>query len=86
MSFVTRVLQSSSEPIYYVTGTDFTGQKAWYYLLIAKGKALLFQDAFASGNLRLSEYGKIIASGYGEEPPEELIAKLKEEYNFSDPT
>jgi len=68
-----------AELIYLVKGVD-AGRNAWYYVLVDRLKVQLFLKALNDEIIHLENYGKILFSAYGEEPPAEITKALKEEY------
>ncbi|MDX2083148.1 MAG: hypothetical protein SFV53_04085 [Rickettsiales bacterium] len=71
-----------AELIYLVKGID-AGRKAWYYVLVDRLKVQLFLKALNDEIIHLENYGKILFSAYGEEPPEDITSSLKDEYGIS---
>lgn len=67
--------------IYLVKGID-AGRNAWYYVLVERLKLQLFLKALNDDIIHLENYGKILHSAYGDEPPVEVTNKLKEEYGI----
>jgi len=67
--------------IYLVKGID-AGRNAWYYVLVERLKLQLFLKALNDDIIHLENYGKILFSAYGDEPPAEITNKLKEEYGI----
>lgn len=67
--------------IYLVKGID-AGRNAWYYVLVERLKVQLFLKALNDEIIHLENYGKILFSAYGDEPPAEITASLKEEYGI----
>ncbi len=67
--------------IYLVKGID-AGRNAWYYVLVERLKLQLFLKALNDDIIHLENYGKILYSAYGDEPPAEITGKLKEEYGI----
>jgi len=66
-----------------IKGTDSEGFYAWWYILLDKQKVSKFEEDFsADKNIKLTEYGKVINSGYGLEPEDEIKEQMQEEYNF----
>ena len=57
-------------------------RNAFYYVLVERTKLDAFLRAFESDCMELTDYGKIIASCYGEEPTQEIKDFLKEKYDF----
>ena len=70
-----------AELIYLVKGVD-AGRPAWYYVLVERLKLQLFLKALNDDIIHLENYGKILYSAYGEEPPEDITGKLKDEYGI----
>lgn len=68
--------------IYLVKGVD-AGRNAWYYVLVEKLKVQLFLKALNDDIIHLEKYGKILYSGYGDEPPSSVTKLIKEEYGIS---
>ncbi len=71
-----------AELIYLVKGID-AGRNAWYYVLVERLKVQLFLKALNDDIIHLENYGKILYSAYGDEPPSEITNELKEEYGIS---
>ncbi|NBV07182.1 MAG: hypothetical protein EBS06_08130 [Proteobacteria bacterium] len=71
-----------AELIYLVKGID-AGRNAWYYVLVDRLKVQLFLKALNDEIIHLENYGKILFSAYGEEPPAEITNSLKEEYGIA---
>lgn len=66
--------------MYLIKGRN-SGRMAWYYILVDKTKLTSFkQNMLKKNDINLSEYGKIIYSGWGKNPPEEIIKIIKKEY------
>jgi hypothetical protein len=70
-----------AELIYLVKGID-AGRNAWYYVLVERLKVQLFVKALNDDIIHLENYGKILYSAYGEEPPANITDQLKEEYGI----
>lgn len=70
-----------AELIYLVKGVD-AGRNAWYYVLVERLKVQLFLKALSDEIIHLENYGKILFSAYGDEPPEDITQALKEEYGI----
>lgn len=82
MSFADRVRRERSDNVFLVRGNDSTGRAAWYFLLVDPAKKAAFRKA-ARGQLELNAYGRIIASGYGADPPSDVRDRMKTEYGFN---
>jgi hypothetical protein len=75
--------KAQAEFVYLVKGID-DNRKAWYYVLVEKLKLQLFLKALNDDIIHLENYGKILYSAYGEEPPASITNQLKEEYGIED--
>ena len=75
------VKKMQAELIYLVKGID-AGRNAWYYVLVDRLKLQLFLKALNDDIIHLENYGKILYSAYGDEPPAEITGRLKEEYGI----
>ncbi len=71
-----------AELIYLVKGVD-AGRNAWYYVLVDRLKVQLFLKALNDEIIHLENYGKILHSAYGDEPPAEITESLKDEYGIA---
>lgn len=83
LSSVSPEKRALAQYIYLVKGTD-RDRKAWYYVLVERLKVQLFLKALNDDIIHLENYGKILYSAYGEEPPESVTTQLKEEYGIKD--
>lgn len=82
MSFADRVRRERSDNVFLVRGNDSTGRAAWYFLLVDPAKKAAFRKA-ATGQLELNAYGRVVASGYGNDPPSDVRERMKTEYGFT---
>lgn len=70
-----------AEQIYLVKGVD-AGRNAWYYVLVERLKVQLFLKALNDDIIHLENYGRILFSAYGDEPPADITNHLKDEYGI----
>ena len=83
-SFVDREVSKSGHLIHKLKAKDSTGRWAYYFVLIEPPKEKRFFGAIGGeGMINLEDYGKVIASCYGEEPSQEIKNYLKEKYGFN---
>ncbi|QJW94018.1 hypothetical protein [Frigoriglobus tundricola] len=82
MSFADRVRRERAGNVFLVRGRDATGRAAWYFVLVDAAKRAAFRKA-AAGQLELNAYGRIIASGFGTEPPADVNERMRTEYGFT---
>jgi hypothetical protein len=64
----------------YLTKGRYNGVHTWHYVKVDALKQPLFQKAIQSGNIDVTEYGEILFSGWGKEPPESISDQIKD-YN-----
>ena len=74
-------MQSTAHNMRGVLAKDGTGREAFYYIMVDNHKMAAFEKALSSGSLELTDYGKIITSGYGA-PTAETKQKMFDEYEF----
>ena len=80
MSFVEKIQNSLGELVYLVHGKD-KGKDAWHYLLVDKLKLAIFLQDVKSGKLDVTNYGVVLYSGWGENPPQHIIDEVKAKYS-----
>jgi hypothetical protein len=71
---------SQGNLVYLVKGTD-KGKAAWHYVLIDKLKLPLFREMLKTGRLDVARYGKVLYSGWGENPPAAMVESVKKCYS-----
>jgi tetratricopeptide (TPR) repeat protein len=67
------------ELVYLVRGKD-EGRPAWHYVLIEQVNLPAFLRMLKTGSIDVSEYGVILHSGWGENPPPEIVKTIKSQY------
>lgn len=77
------VKSSNADLVYLVKGID-DNRNAWYYVLVERLKVSLFLKALNDDIIHLEDYGKILYSAYGDNPPKEITDKVKAEYGVTD--
>ena len=65
--------QRNVDRIYLVRGKD-RGRPAWHYVLLVDDPETIrtFKEKIQGGNIELSDYGVVLKSGLGQEPPQEV--------------
>ncbi len=79
-----KIISSRGHLVHKLRAVDTTGRPAYYFVLIEPYKEAAFQAALKSGRdtLNFKDFGKIIASCYGDQPNEEVKKLLKDKYGF----
>lgn len=82
-SFVDQIIAKKGHLIHKLKAKDTTGRWAYYFVLVEAPREAQFLKAIeGDGTVDLEEFGKVIASCYGEEPSTEVKDFLKEKYGF----
>ncbi len=58
------------------------GCQAWHYVLLVDDEETIqtFLTKWKSGSLDVADYGQVLKSGWGEDPPEETKKWIEENY------
>ena len=73
--------ENSTARIYLVRGKD-NGRAAWHYVLVKKHLLGLFLKRIKGGVIKVADFGHILRSGWGKDPPEGTTDKILKEYDF----
>ena len=74
--FLEQVSQNA-DLLYLVRGSD-EGEPAWHFLMLEnRAKKALFLHDLNSKSINIKNYGKILASGWGESPPDNVTEEMK---------
>jgi hypothetical protein len=83
MSAKDRLISTQVNLIHKLKAKDTTGRWAYYFVLVNRSReAAFFESIRGDGMIDLEDFGKILASCYGEEPTEEVKTFLYEKYGF----
>ncbi len=74
-----KTLKALEGKIYLVRGKD-GNRPAWHYILVPKDKEIELKKQKAGTNIDVADYGKIVKSGWGEDPSDEIKREIEEEY------
>ena len=80
---IRHIASARASQLYLVHGED-DGQPAWYYVEVDKMKLPIFLRLCEkkTARLPLPNYGKVVAYGWGTEPPDEVKARVQREYGI----
>lgn len=56
------------------------GKPVWIYLLVNKALLPVFQHKMGQPGVDVAQYGEVLYSGWGKEPPEYVVKQLKKEF------
>ena len=78
-------LKLQSQRVYLVRGKD-KGRPAWHYVLVVDDEDTIdnFLKTVKSGKVNVANYGEILFSGFGEDPPNEVTEKVHRKYKRRD--
>ncbi|XP_019852753.1 PREDICTED: uncharacterized protein LOC109582478 [Amphimedon queenslandica] len=62
--------------LYCVRGKE-KGRAAWHYVLVDEEKVADFKAQVATGFIDVADYGRILKSGWGEDPPKDIERKME---------
>lgn len=76
---------TSHAPVMLVTGMrDAMGRAVWYFVQVASAKCAAFRRQVTSGEIDFAQFGKVLASGFGENAPRYVIERMKRVYGFEE--
>ncbi|MCI5049562.1 MAG: hypothetical protein MRY32_04445 [Rickettsiales bacterium] len=82
-SFADQIISKKGHLIHKLKAKDSTGRWAYYFVLVEPPRETAFMQAIeGDGMIDLEDFGKVIASCYGEEPSDDIKEMLKERYGF----
>lgn len=82
-SFVDQIIAKKGHLIHKLKAKDSTGRWAYYFVLVEAPREAAFMKAIeGDGMIDLEDFGKVVASCYGEVPNEETKKLLKDKYGF----
>jgi hypothetical protein len=75
MGFVDRIANEVGRGVFLVHGKS-QGKELWHYVKVPHEKVADFKAAVHDGKLDVAQYGKVLFSGWGSEPPKEITDKV----------
>lgn len=81
MKFVQQFIASEGGAVRFITGME-RGRAAWYVVKLSPEHYHEYKKAMKLTALNLKSFGTIILSGWGKTPPEDVIEKIKKEYQL----
>ena len=78
-SFADRIKQTSKAGLYLTHGID-EGKFCWQYIQVDRLKAKIFEESIKQkAKVDARNFGEIVVSGWGQEPPELVKRKIEEQ-------
>lgn len=78
-SALNKILSNSGNLIHIVTAKDL-GEDAWYCVLLNKSQVKDYYESMNDNSVPVNAFGKILQSGWGKYPPQEVLDELAKEY------
>ena len=77
--------KSEGERVYLVRGND-RGKQLWHYLLLVDDEEAIdmFNAKMKSGAVDVADYGQVLKSGWGQDPPDEVREWIEKKYPYRD--
>ena len=76
MSFQAKIMGEKSNQLWLVTGqSGFLS--AWWFVYVTPLKISSFKLALNSSSIKLSEYGNVVLSGWGDEPSVDDVEEVR---------
>ena len=74
-------LKDEASRVHLVRGKDH-GKPAWHYVLLVDDEDTieLFKETLKSGTVDVTNYGQVMESGWGKDPPNEVTDKIEKKY------
>ena len=67
--------------VLYLSRGKYKDRDTWHYVYVDRLKLPLLLAEAKRGEIDLIDYGQILFSGFGKEPPPEVIDHIKKYYN-----
>ena len=77
----TNLLLRPSTRVYKVRGKD-KDKPAWHFVFVDEDKVQQFKDKIDTGNIDVADYGEVLYSGWGEDPPQDIIDKVDHRFGY----
>ncbi|MCE2926491.1 MAG: hypothetical protein LW823_02425 [Rickettsiales bacterium] len=71
--------RKQDELVFLSKGTH-EGRHTWHYLLVKKMKLPQLMEAVKQGQVDLAQYGRILFSGFGANPPADVTLLVRQKF------
>jgi hypothetical protein len=78
--FAAKLLHEEGDQLVFLVTGKQNRQPVWCYALIAERKRVAFQQGLKSGQVKIGDYGRILFSGKGHVPPDDVQQIIKTHY------
>lgn len=83
-SFMQRIVQERGGAIRFIRAEE-NGMPCWFYLRIDPAKLPEYEAALKTGIMDIRDYGQILESDWGAQPPADVLRFMKDTYGFDTP-
>lgn len=75
---------SEGERVFLVRGKD-KGRPAWHYVMLVDDEETIkiFHEKIKESKVDVADYGQVLESGWGKDPPNEVRDRMERNYNIS---
>ena len=80
-TFISPALIKNKPPIHLITCKDPQGRDCYYFIATTEEK-ISEMAALQDGTHQISDYGKILGSGFGTKPSEAVKQMIKEKHGY----
>ena len=81
MKFLQKLITKNGDRFFYIQAIAADKRPAWYFLFVPSVRLAAFENRDRESGYKLSDYGEIVESGYGETAPQNVIARINREYD-----
>lgn len=85
-SFVEKAVKGSATPINLIRCKDKEDRDCYFFVMCSHQKVDSCMEDGETGRINLEDYGKVLESGWGKEPSEEIKQIMRDKYNFDPDT
>jgi len=78
-SFASKILDKRGHYIYLVKGME-NGKDAWLYVRVDRHNKEMFEYGLKKDIFDVNTHGKLLYSGWGENPPQDVVMALRHKY------
>ena len=79
-----KIIQIGKLELVWLIHSKEKGEPCWHYIEVEKNKLRDFKEKLKTGSMELTEYGKVVFSGWGQEPSAEIQEKVAQMYKVDD--
>ena len=81
VSQISKLMQREARPIHFVRAKDSIGRDCYFFIMSSDQKMDRLETQLNQSGIDLTDFGSIVASGFGTEPSEAVTDMLKKHYH-----